>query len=209
MNYQTVKRASLGLGQTFQNEKVRIHRYRDQIVVTDIRMAGVRGKACMQFAVSLGYSRDNQKFLDNVSTLFMDMTSASDPYSSCKSIVSDLQHDYDDIELKEVKVKAVDIEPYGEIYKWEAASPDKEDKIRARVSPTDFSFVVSHHFTNMGAGKDKEFWQDTSYFPVSKKDAQVFYAFMKKDNGRLSGKFIHPVALKALFQELGIHYNSH
>jgi hypothetical protein len=45
---------AMGRGETFENEKWRVHRYADAIEITQLENAGKRGKKCMTFYLSGG-----------------------------------------------------------------------------------------------------------------------------------------------------------
>lgn len=207
MSISSKTAAPLPVGHTFQNEKYRVHRYRPNLEVTDIRFAGQRGKVCESFNVfpTSKNQGDSDKWFDRISDMFLDYANSSNPYASCVSLITDLQHDYPgEISLDEQKLKSINVEPFGEKFEWKAESPPDvttKGKFRARVSPHDFGFVCSHLLKNGS-------YMDTLYSPRSKKDAQIFYGFMKSDKGRLVGKYLNSVALMALFRELGVDFDS-
>lgn len=199
--------ANLGVGQTFQNEKVRIHRFRDQIRVTDLTNAGKRGKAVMEMTVlpSYAYKGDHGAWLDRMGKSFVqEYGHHSNPYRGIKSLLTDILQDYPgEIDIHERKLRGVDVEPFGEVFEWRSKSQAGE--FRGKVSPHDFHVVASVEITGPRGNK---FRQDRIYGPVKKRDAALFYAWVKENLSKVR-KFDRIEQYQAIWSQLGVNYDSH
>lgn len=197
--------AALGMGQTFQNEKVRIHRYRDSFRVTDLRNAGKRGKKVPEMAIMLtrAYTGDVDQWFDIQAKQFLDYAKSSDPYAKIRAYIKDLLVDYPkDIDLQETMLRGVDVEPFGEVYTWKFQTSDI-DRLEAKVSPQDFSVRSTHTFTGP---KGNLFDQDTLYYPRDKKSSALFYGWLKDNLAK--AKKMGMTELRQVWEQLGVKYDS-
>lgn len=201
----------LAVGNKYQNPSVRIHRYSDQLKVTDLTDAGKRGKKVPEMHISLTYSYkgDKSAWFDRISGEFLDYATRSTPYARMKAFIKDLQVDYPgEISLTEDQLRGVDVEPFGEVYEFKIPLDDNKTTIEVTSSPT--SFMVIHHSwmkhpTNPnGPGH----FQDTGYHPASKKDAVTFYGWMK-DNAAKLKTMKDMQFLRDLWNKLGVKYDYH
>jgi len=198
----------LDRGRSFQNPKVRIHRYADGIMVTDLTNAGKRGKKVdeMYVTTTYNYKGDKQEWLGRQTAAYLDYINSSNPYAKIKALVKDLMYDFpDDIKLSESQHRGVDIEPYGEIFEFNFPMDDKKSAVKVKSSPTDFH-VTDHHWMTRPDGGG--FYQDTGYWPRKKKDAVVFYGWMK-DNASKLKSFKSMQDYRDLWKKLGVDYDFH
>lgn len=195
----------LPLGKTYQNPKVRIHRYRDQVRVTDLTNAGKRGKKVREMVVlpTYAYSGDDQDWLDQQTHQFLTYARSSDPYQKSKLYIKDLMVDFpDDIKLVETEYRGVDVEPYGELFEFRLPL-DNGGKLTIKSSPTDFLVV---HTARMKGPRGNEFDHDSRFRPRKKKDAVLFYGWMK-DNSSKVKSFKGMTDLFDLWKKLGVNYD--
>lgn len=195
------------MGRTFQNEIVRIHRYRDMLQVTDLTNAGKRGKQCVEMTVQPSYSfkGDRDAWLDRISNEFVDR--APRGLKSMKAFIKDLLVDFPgEISLEERTLKGITVEPYGEVFEFEIPQSDG-NIVQVRSSPIDFSVVHRGKLTHPTTGKDMGF-QDTLYYPDKRKDAAVFYAWMK-DNHQKARLHMTMDMFRELWRHLDIGYDYH
>lgn len=195
------------MGDTFQNEKVRIHRYRDLLVVTDLRDAGKRGKTVTELSIRPTYKYEGnlQTWLDRQTEAYMDFVTTANPLGAIASLVKDFQKEYPgEIDVSERSLKAIDVEPFGERFEFKIPL-DNGGTLSVRSSPIEFG--VKHTSKHKGP-KGNEFDMDTLYWPVKKKDAVLFYGWMKENSSKLKNiKSIND--LTEIWQKLGVQYNSH
>lgn len=194
----------LPLGKTYQNPKVRIHRYRDQVRVTDLTNAGKRGKKVREMVVmpAYAYSGDDQDWLDRQTHQFLIYARSSDPYQKSKLYIKDLMVDFpDDIKLVETEYRGVDVEPYGEIFEFKI--PIERGSITLKSSPTDF---LVKHTARMTGPRGNGFDHDSRYRPYKKRDAILFYGWMK-DNANKVKSLKDMTDLFDIWKKLGVQYD--
>jgi len=204
--------AQLGIGNTVANELVKVHRYRDSIVVTDLTNAGKRGKACMEFTVSPSYGglagtgADRDSWLDRTGGALAGLVSRG--YSALRAYITDeMQARPHTIDFGERKLRGVDVEPFGRVFAFKIRQPN-QGHIEVRVSPLSFS-VIDHHWMDHPTDPTaKGHFQDTSYWPAKKTDATAFYAWMK-DNHARAERFMNMDMFRQTWERLNIKYDSH
>lgn len=206
----------LPMGKTFQNEIVRIHRYSDFIRVTDITFAGKRGKKCEEFTVQLTYSYkgDRDAWIERISGEFVDLARRGLP--AMKAFIKDLLHDFPgEITLEERALKAIAVEPYGEVFEFKIPGEGRA-YIEVQSSPIDFRVINHAAIRRRSPGRedpaigedDSFFFQDTSYYPRKREDAAVFYAWMK-DNHAKAERNMTMDMFRELWRHMGIGYDYH
>ena len=201
--------SGLEVGRSFQNEKIRVHRYRDQLRVWDITNAGKRGKKVPELTVLLtrNYEGDpDDWFKRQTAELIETYSKRPDPYGAFKALLRDLQVDFpEDINLHEEQLRGVDVEPYGEIFEFNIPL-DNKSSLRVEASPN--SFLVVNHAWVTREGTDKGFFHDTSYRPVKVTDARAFYAWLK-DNASKLKSFDNMDEFRDLWKTLNVQYDYH
>lgn len=198
----------LPMGQTYQNPKVRIHRYSDLLQVTELVNAGKRGKKCPQMAIQLTYQfkGDKPAWFERITHEFLVYSRSSDPYAKMKAFITDLQVDFPgEIDMSERDLKGVEVEPYGQVFEFKIPLEDNKSSIEVMSSPT--SFRVTNHWWATGP-KGNGFYQDTSYHPDKKKDAVLFYGWMKDNASKIKG-FKSMDDFRKLWGTLGVEYDYH
>lgn len=205
---QRILAGVIPMGSTFQNEKIRIHRYRDQVRVTDLTNAGKKGKKVPELNISLtyNYTGDQQGWFDRQTEKFKSYaTSSSKPYAAIQAFIKDLQHDYpDDIKMSESEYKGVDIEPYGELFKFKVPF-ENGSSLTVESSPIN---SLVRHTAEMTGPNGNSFDHDTLYYPDKKKDAAIFYGWMK-DNSAKVKTFKSLLDLLEVWKSLGVNYDYH
>lgn len=202
----------LGIGDTAANELVKVHRYRDNIVVTDLSNAGKRGKACMEFYVSPSYGAlagtgaDRDAWLDRTGGALAGLITRG--YGALLNYIKDeMQERPHTIDFSERKLRGVDVEPFGEVFKFKIRQPN-QGWIEVKVSPLSFG-VNDHHWMDHPTDPEAEgHFQDTLYSPVKKQDAMAFYAWMKENHER-ARRFMNMDMFRQTWERLGINFNSH
>lgn len=198
---------SLPLGKTFQNELVRIHRYKHLLQITDLREAGKRGKSCTQLNVQLTANvADHDRAFDEIAELLVEY--AAGGFDVLRAHIHQLREARPgEIALNIERLKAIDVEPYGEIFEFTIKQPNG-GSIEVRSSPIDFR-VINHVFMGHPTDPSKPgFIHDTSYWPRKKKDAMTFYAWMKENHQR-ARRFMNLDMFRRTWADLGISYDSH
>ncbi len=198
----------LEMGKTFQNEKVRVHRYRELLVVTDIRDAGKRGKKCLSFHTSptYHYKGDTQEWLDKISGGLLDFVSSADPYSKMKGFITDIQKEFPgEVDLEERPLKSISVEPFGIRYDLKIPQDDGKSEIWVRANPIDFG-VTSHYWHEGPQGKPG-FHMDTLYSPDKRQDASVFYGWLRDNVSKINSFTMDD--FRQTWKTLGVRYDSH
>lgn len=198
---------SLPLGKTFQNDQVRVHRYSDSLRVTDLTDAGKRGKKCREMTVMLTYSYQGKhdEWFARMGGFFVDEGSRGGFDAICR-FITDVQVDFPtEISIEMTDLRAIDVEPNGESFEFRIPQRDK-GYIEVVSSPLDFR-ITDHHAMEGPPGKPG-FFQDTSYHPQKKRDAQTFYAWMR-DNHERARRFISLDMFRKTWATLGVKVDYH
>lgn len=203
-------KASLGIGKTFQNEVIRIHRYNDVVKVTDLTNAGKRGKKCQQLHIqpTHNYQGDRQKWFDVNTNEFLEYARSSNPTHKIKMYIKDLQESFPyEISMTEQELRGVDVEPFGPKIEMTLVKEDSKSEIQVSATPHDFS-IRNHAWFENSRGRAGGFFQDTGYYPVAKADAVVFYKWVKDNASKLANLKSLDDVLNIL-DKVGVRYNSH
>jgi len=200
----------LPMGQTYQNPKVRLHRFRDHFRVWDLTNAGKRGKKVGDLYIFPKFrsSDERDSWLEEQSFQLLKLTRSGNPYKAIKEYVDGLAKKVDGLEVKETLARGVDVEPYGQVYDFKATQEDGKSEIWVTSSPTDFR-VTSHTWMTRPNDPTKGFYHDTSYYPNKKTDAASFYAWINEgSNAGKAMKFKSMDDFRALWKQLGVNYDS-
>jgi hypothetical protein len=159
----------------------------------------------MNISPTRKYTGDRKGWFDNQTDAYLDYANDPSPYDRIKFLLNDLLVDFPgEIEVRENKLRGVDVEPYGDIFEFTVRLSDGKSSIDIKSSPTDFSVRLHSWHSNDKGG----FIQDTGYWPAKKKDAIVFYGWMKDNSVRLINiKDIRDIY--DLWDKLDVSYNSH
>jgi hypothetical protein len=184
------------------NDTIRIHRYSDHLQVTDLTNAGKRGKRVQQMNFSCNYRPER---LDEISESLLRLNNYSQVETYAQEVKADQKEVLgrpEEVRISENALRGVDVEPAGEVFNFK--NPHDLD---IQVSPYDF--MVNHHAPlRLKEGQKTPIYQDTLYTPDNKKDAVVFYAWVKDGNRfKLNGMTI--ADLRKLWDSLGVNYDSH
>ena len=160
---------ALGLGKTWENGKVRIHRFRDVFHVWDLVNAGKRGKKVRVLAVDPPYGANPDKWMEEQSKRLVLM--AGGGYDSIKKYLDSI-----DAKPEESLERGVDVRP-GDAKEYKLSWGVGDKKLRLTASPTEFllnsSVPLKHPKTGDDIGN-----QDTLYYQVGRRDAAVFYRWL-------------------------------
>lgn len=212
LTYRVARRyltaGSLPVGKTFQNEKVRIHRYSDTLVVTDLTNAGKRGKKCDEMVVSptVYYEGDPDQWLARMGGFFVD--EAGGGYKAISRFIKDVQTDFPtEIRIEVRPLQGTKVEPFGDVFEFDIPQPNK-GSMRVRSTPLDFSVInrVWHeHPTDPTKGGH---FQDTLCTPRKPVDAQAFYAWMK-DNHERARRLMNMDMFRQLWRAIRVNVDCH
>jgi len=95
------------IGQTWENEKIRVHMYADSIHVKDLTNAGKRGKSVDAFSVGLHYARDISSRLHDIVDSFNDSTD----YAKALGYAAKALAETPEMQFHESKKRGVDVVP--------------------------------------------------------------------------------------------------
>ncbi len=201
--------ASIGIGRSFQNEIVRIHRYSDVLEVTDITNAGKRGKKADQFTVQLSYAYkgDQNAWFERTSDSFVDLAQRGLP--AMRAYIKDLMHDFPgEIRVEERQIKAILVEPYGD--KFEFRIPrEGGGHIEVRSSPIDFVVIDRWPIRDPVSGEPTKDYMDTGYHPIKRDDAAAFYAWVKDNHDKAKRTMNRMDLFRELWRHLAVNVRSH
>jgi len=198
---------SLDLGKTFFTESLKFHHWRGHLTITDITNAGKRGKKVRELVVTPNTRGGDARAEEVIKHLVPTLTHMN--YDQAKGKMEDLQEELDDngkpvVELFERILRGVDVEPPGT--KIELTNKFENGTIlRIESSPHDFHLTNSALFG--AAGEKPSFRQDTGYWPRSKKDGILFYAWLKENMAKASKMTIQD--FQKVWDQLGVTYNQH
>jgi hypothetical protein len=192
-----VSASSIPIGKGYFSGTLKVHRYRENIQITDMTNAGRRGKRVQQAMVSLSYSfqGETQEFLD----LVTDDLSRFDTYAEAKHYLDGLNTP--GVEVSESALRGVDVEPMGTEITLKA-----KEGVTITSSPWDFSVIdhapMTHPKTGVPIGH-----QDTQYWPVKKQDGAIFYAWLKDNLAKAAQ--MNMAAIRDIWGTIGVRYDSH
>lgn len=186
--------STIPVGKTVVQGNLRIHRYNPSIKVTDLTNAGKKGKKVTQ--VTFFYEFGDPEDLDQIAT---DLTRYTD-ISQVQRYADDLDQD-SSIKVEVESLRGIDVEPVGQVFKLRTKSD-----LDIRVSPLDFH--VTHHAPITDDKGKVRFYDDTSYWPSSKKDAKIFYSWVSEGN-QFKLNQLDIKELRALWDKLGVNIEFH
>lgn len=194
------------MGKTVEFGTVRVHRFADHFKVTDLTHAGKRGKKVriMTLSPSYQYRQPPAVWLESMSKALSDYPS----YDRIKSFIGDILHDAPgEINLNESEVRGVDVNPGG-TEKIEL----KGQGVEITALPDSFlvkatALLRAKNPNGPANDSGSELTQDTLYGPAGKRDAMVFYNWLKANKGEASRMDIQ--GLQKLWHDLGIRYDGH
>jgi hypothetical protein len=187
----------------FTESGLKIHRYNGSVRITDLTNAGRRGKKVMELTVlesNLTPGLDDRVLKQAVSSVMhMD-------YSGAKARLEAIADKHPGLfTLHEQALRAIDVEPMGTPVELEKKFPDGSI-LRLKSSPNDFQ-VRSSKPINAPNKPAHGLMQDTSYWPRSKKDGQLFYAWIKQNMSKAGNMNI--LEIIQVWDSLGVTYESH
>lgn len=107
-----MRQADIPVGTTHENGTVRIHRYRDVLMVWDLSTAGKRGKKVRKMSIipKTGSETEREGLLDRLGK----MLDSYSRYDQVAGTIQDYLHDYpDDLEVHYNEERGVDVMPAG------------------------------------------------------------------------------------------------
>ena len=201
--------ASIPLGKTVELGTVRIHRYRDLFVATDLTNAGKRGKKVKEATIQLSYgvNKDRGQWMDSMSKAISDQRS----YQEVISLVKDLLVDYPgEIDLTESEKKGVDVDPAGLVEISIKTTPAKDGSyLEITSKPTDWR-VKAVGFVDLP--DDPPIRMDTLYYPAGGKrsvkvGAGIFNVWLRENLSKANKMTI--LDLKRVWRDLKVEYDYH
>lgn len=202
--------AGIPLGKTWEKGDVRVHRYSDHYLVTDLVNAGKRGKKVRQMTIALthAYKGDRARWMEHMGTEFVGYAN----YDRIKAFIGDILHDYPgEIRINETEVRGVDVNPGG-FEKVEFDIVDRDWSLTVKAELDDFLVVHRHRLRgptrpDEPANDDGTMFQDTMYYSGNKAGAKVFYNWLRANLNNAKGMNLDD--FRKLWRELKIPYDSH
>lgn len=192
----------LGLGDTWENNKVRIHRYSNSFHVWDLSNAGKRGKKVRKMIIlPEGHRADEKEWMEQHSRHVI--LNAARGYDSIERYFEKVEGGAD---INEYQERGIDILPAGTKtieLKWSVGTTN----LRLTATPLDFSVVhsapLTHHTTGKPIGR-----QDTIYSPAKKADAKRFYGWLAGEGEKMVPRMSMD-DLRDVWRSLRVQYDYH
>lgn len=192
----------LGLGQTWENGKVRIHRYRGVFHIWDLTNAGKRGKKVRMLGADPGNlpTAEEEKWMEDQSKQLV--LKAAGGYDALKRHLMDIGAD-----VSERMERGVDVRP-GNVREIKLEWNADKDKLRLTATPAEFllnsSRPIRHPKTGTPIG-----YQDTLYYPKGKRDAVAFYSWLATEGGEAQIKKMDINEIRRVWDKLKVKYDYH
>jgi hypothetical protein len=186
-------RVALNIGDTFENEKWRIHRYSNSIVITDLANAGKRGKKVDSWVVMSRSGLNNDLPLESMAMEYILWAKRGVDGAKMKAVIDEEQEAFGDTMTVYIRQeRGVDVMPGGfEPFQL------KTNKIFVEVTPRDFTVKNLSDVNN-----------DPTCIPASKgglKSIPTFYAWVKDNEAKLKGMDYGQVL--SVMDNLGVKYH--
>jgi len=193
----------LDLGRTWENNKVRIHRYSNSFHVWDLTNAGKRGKK-VRFMTILpkGYRADEAEWLEQQARYLV--LNAARGYDGIKRYFETLPKEKA-ATINERQERGIDVLPAGTRkinLKW----ADGTTNLRLEADPHTF-MVVSSALIGANEKGHGGFRQDTGYHSEKKTGAKRFYGWLVNNETKVKKMGISD--LRDIWRELKIPYRYH
>jgi hypothetical protein len=205
-----VQAAGVPVGKSFYTGKdstIVVTRYSGILKIRDLTLAGKRGKSVPEISIILNenyYKGDPEEWFENV----MDQLAKCDTWSEVQEVAKDLVKENegpwaDAVVLREQNLKAIDVAPAGTEIKFKTLTG-----LEISASPIDFHVTHRAMIGRVeGDPRKPGFAQDTGYWPAKKRDAAIFYAYLKDNMSKIMKMTIRD--LTEVWGSLGVHYDSH
>lgn len=196
-----VKARGIPMGETAEVGSIRIHRYRDHFKVTDLTNAGKRGKKVKVFTAgpSYSYKGNHDEWMERLSKEISSYRTYDRAWAFFNGLLKDAPRE---INLNEYVERGVDVLPGG-TRKFNFKTPKD---VEVMADPKDFTVINRWPLTDKD-GKPTGQFHDTSYFPVNKKDALPFYAWLSANESKAKRMGIDE--FRKLWREIGVRYDYH
>lgn len=194
------KLSGVEMGREVTQGTVRIHRYSDHFVITDLTNAGLRGKKVRIMNLSLGYgsTQNRKEWLDTMG----DTLPNQDSYEGVKRFVNGLRQDDPYVLADEREARGVDIEPTGA-----KISVKTNAGLLIEAAPDNFRVLNRQPMSHPKTKEPMGTFQDTNYYSRDKKGAGVFFAWLKANISRANNFSIQD--FQQLWDQAGIKYDYH
>lgn len=196
-----LKARGIGLGKTWENDKIRIHRFRDMFHIWDLANAGKRGKKVDKISLGAWTVPNEKEWMEQQSRHLV--LNARD-FSSIKRYIEAL--DPAGIEVHRSQERGIDVLPAGTRkieLQWSSGGTD----LRLEADPLDF-MVVSSALIGANDKGQGGFRQDTGYHSEKPAGAKRFYGWLAS-GGEAKVKQMDITALRDLWRELKVPYRYH
>jgi hypothetical protein len=187
------------VGRTINVGDIRIHRYSDSFLVTDLTNAGKRGKKVKLLSIGLGGGsevRDRGSWLDELSSGLAHQTTYAGVVGYLNHIKQDEPYLFWDIREE----RGIDVEPSGN-----KITMKTNTGLVIESSATEFRVLNRQSLSHPKTGEPMNAVQDTNYFNVSKESANVFFAWLQKNLSVANNLDMN--GLRNIWDGLGVKYD--
>jgi len=186
-------KANISIGQTIENDMLRIHLYNGSLQVTDLTNAGKRGKTVDYFSFNFFDRDDKEAFvLSNNISKIKDYTSA---LKAVKKFIDDAEKQnldgYRGYKLYEYTLKGVEVTP----------ADFKPIKVVGK------NVVVNAEYNSFSV-KDKSDINEDTCIPAiegGKKDIKVFYRWVVDNESKIKNMTFHDIVKEMMSNQIQFH----
>lgn len=165
--------ANLPVGGTFETNTWRVHRFADSVRFTHLANAGVRGKKCMEIAITTSNGRDLEA-LDLLVAALLECVALDPSPETFAALAKDAPLVAESLSTHVSMIRGVDVE-LGVI-------KIDSDLVRGRFSTTEFSVTVTAiHSSPKGGG----FRQDSHLYNADKRSVPKAYRWARENAARI------------------------
>lgn len=194
------KLAGLEMGRTVTVGTIRIHRYSDHFVVTDLTNAGMRGKKVRILSITLGggSTQDRQSWVESTAEALVHLRT----YDDVRGLLNRM-HEEDPYVNGDIRVeRGVDVEPTGAKITLKTNAG-----LEIEAAPDTFRVLNRQPLTHPKTGEPMNAFQDTNYYSRDKKGAGAFFVWLKVNLSRANTMVI--ADFQRLWDQLDAKYDFH
>jgi hypothetical protein len=195
-----VQAFGVDIGRTVNVGSIRIHRYREQLQITDLTNAGKRGKKVKILSVTLGYgsaipSSEHETWFTEISKALVNQTTIEGVQNYLNHVKE--EEPYLSVTFREVR--GIDVEPTGA-----KITLKTNTGLVIEAAPNEFRVLNRWPLTNPQTGKSIGF-QDTNYYNKGKDSAAAFFTWLQANLSQANT--LDMDGLRKVWDRLDVNYD--
>lgn len=192
------KLSGVEMGRTVNVGTIRIHRYNDHFVITDLTNAGMRGKKVKILSITLGggSTQNREGWAETMAEALVHQRTYDDVRQLLKQM-----HELDPYVNGDIReVRGIDVEPTGA-----KISLKTNSGLEISAAPDDFNVLHRQPLSHPKTGEPMNAVQDTNYYSRDKKGAGAFFVWLKQNLSRANN--MDMADFRRLWDQLDIKYD--